>query len=244
MIEFDLQGMKCQSCVAKITNALMKDGYQNVSVTLSPPKVRIENDAPVSEENLQRTIIKAGDYTIKEATPAHSAAHDSHVSQESEERLTPLFVILSYITAGVALRACISGNFSFALLMNNFMGGFLVVFSLFKLLNLNGFAEAYATYDIIAARSRVYALVYPFIELLLGVSYFVGFSPLLTNLSTAILMAIGSIGVYYALKSKRKFQCACLGTALKLPMTKVTLVEDVTMELMALVMVFHNAALL
>ncbi len=37
-----------------------------------------------------------------------------------------------------------------------------------------------------------------------------------------------------ALLQKRTIQCACLGTALKLPMTKVTLGEDLLMGLMAL----------
>jgi hypothetical protein len=44
------------------------------------------------------------------------------------------------------------------------------------------------------------------------------------------------MGVAQALREKRTIQCACLGTALKLPMTKVTLAEDVVMGLMALVM--------
>lgn len=240
MIEFKIQGMKCQGCVERITDALMGDGYQIDSVSLRPPVLRIEGNASVSTQDLQRTISKAGNYTIKEADRSHSASHDSQVSTQSTETLTPLFIVLSYIIGGVALRSYVSGDISFSLLMNNFMGGFLVVFSLFKFLNLTGFAEAYATYDIIAARSRMYALAYPFIELALGVSYLVGIYPLLTNLSTFILMAIGSIGVYYALKSKREIQCACLGTVLKLPMTKVTLVEDLTMGLMALIMIFHQ----
>ena len=49
-------------------------------------------------------------------------------------------------------------------------------------------------------------------------------------------MAIGSIGVFQALREKKTIQCACLGTALKLPMTKVTLIEDVGMGVMALLM--------
>lgn len=237
MNEFDIIGMKCQSCAERIKDALINEGYKNVSVSLDPPKLKFQSDAHVSEENLQRTVSKAGNYSVKRAEPSHPTSQPSQVGERDEERLTPLFVILSYIVGGVVLRAYIAHDFSFTSLMNNFMGGFLVVFSLFKLLNLSGFADAYATYDIIAARSRAYALTYPFIELALGVSYFVGFSPILTNVATLILMAIGSVGVYYALESKRKFQCACLGTALKLPMTKVTLVEDISMGLMALTMI-------
>lgn len=218
--------MKCHTCVGKITDALLDAGYKNVFVTLDPPSLRLEADPSVSREALQGKLAEVGDYRLKAA----DGAHDSQSGDE--ERLMPLFVVISYIISGTLLRAIISGDFSLQTLMSNFMGGFLVVFSLFKLLNLKGFAEAYATYDIVAARSRFYALAYPFIELFLGVLYFVGAYPLLTNFVTLAVMAVGSIGVFLALKSNRKFQCACLGTALKLPMTKVTLVEDVGMGLM------------
>jgi hypothetical protein len=42
--------------------------------------------------------------------------------------------------------------------------------------------------------------------------------------------------VLRALWDKRAIRCACLGTALNLPMTKVTLVEDLTMAAMAALM--------
>jgi len=120
--------------------------------------------------------------------------------------------------------------------MNNFMGGFFVVFSLFKMFNLSGFADGYSTYDLIAKHSRGYALSYPFIELTLGIAYFAGIALPAVNVITLILMIIGSIGVTQALLKKQAIQCVCLGTSLKLPMTIITLVEDATMGLMALLM--------
>lgn len=235
MAEYGLEGMKCHTCVGKITDALLEAGYKNVFVTLDPPTLRLEADPSITKEVLQEKLAEVGDYRLTASTGSHTA----HASND-DERLTPLFVVVAYVISGTLLRAFISGDFSLGTLMGNFMGGFLVVFSLFKLLNLQGFAEAYATYDIIAARSRTYALAYPFIELLLGVLYFLGVYPVLTNVITLALMSIGAVGVFYALKSNRRFQCACLGTALKLPMTKVTLVEDVGMGLMALIMILHH----
>ena len=38
-----------------------------------------------------------------------------------------------------------------------------------KVIDLNGFADGYSTYDLLAKRSRPYALAYPFIELALGI---------------------------------------------------------------------------
>ena len=60
--------------------------------------------------------------------------------------------------------------------------------------------------------------------------------PVATNSVTLVLMLVGGAGVGRALLDKRAIRCACLGTALNLPMTKVTLVEDLTMAVMAAVM--------
>lgn len=236
---YKIEGMKCESCVEKIGNALKDAGYNDAQITLKPPALRLSSRLATKDE-LQNIISKAGDYKLVNESEISSGSHISNQVVENEEKLTPLFVILSYIIGAVVIRAFIADNFSFAVLMNNFMGGFFVVFSLFKFLNMSGFADAFATYDVIASRVRIYGLSYPFIELLLGLAYFTDFAPLMTNIVTLILMAIGSVGVFQALRTKRKFQCACLGTALKLPMTKVTLVEDVTMGVMALIMIFHQ----
>ena len=96
--------------------------------------------------------------------------------------------------------------------MANFMGGFFLAFSFFKLLNLRGFADAYQTYDVLARPGRAYGYVYPFIELTLGVAYLVRFIPLLTNLVTLVVMLTSIVGVTQALLQKRRIQCACLGT--------------------------------
>lgn len=70
----------------------------------------------------------------------------------------------------------------------------------------------------------------------LGVAYLLAWAPIVTNSVTLVLMLAGATGVLKALLDKRSIRCACLGTALNLPMTKVTLVEDLTMAAMAAVM--------
>ena len=234
---YEVSGMRCQSCVGKVTTALKAvPGVSDVTVTLRPPTAEIRTERHVSTEALENAVRRTGDYSLAEA--AASSKTDEVPLEEAKEpqSLAPLFVILSYVVGGVILRATSSNDFSLHALMTNFMGGFFIIFSLFKMINLSGFAEGYATYDVIAKRSHFYALLYPFVELWLGISYLFSFFPDVTNLVTVVLMGIGSIGVAQALNQKRSIQCACLGTALKLPMTKVTLAEDVVMGLMALVM--------
>jgi hypothetical protein len=129
---------------------------------------------------------------------------------------------------GMGLTTVTSGE-----TMRYFMAGFFLVFSFFKLLDIPAFATAYAGYDLLAARWNGWGLVYPFVELALGIAYLSNFNPLLTHWATIIVMGFSAIGVIRAVTNKIQIQCACLGTVFKLPMSTVTIVEDVGMVLMA-----------
>jgi hypothetical protein len=120
--------------------------------------------------------------------------------------------------------------------MGNFMAGFFLVFSFFKILDIPAFAKAYQSYDIIASKINWYGYIYPFIEFSLGISYLFFYDSVLTNLITAIIMFVGLIGVYRSVIQKTKIQCACLGTVFNLPMSYVTIIEDGVMLIMALFM--------
>ncbi len=116
--------------------------------------------------------------------------------------------------------------------MRGFMGVFFIVFGLFKLLDLPGFVMSYIGYDLIASRWRNWTYLYPFIEIGLGVGYL--FGSMYLDYITFPLMIIGAIGVQRQLFRGSKIQCACLGTYVKLPLTTVSLVEDLLMGAMAL----------
>ncbi len=49
-------------------------------------------------------------------------------------------------------------------------------------------------------------------------------------------MTLSSLGVIRALLSKKKIRCACLGTKIALPMSTISLIEDVLMAAMAAAM--------
>lgn len=127
------------------------------------------------------------------------------------------------------------GGLSLGNYLRMFMGTFFLVFGIFKLLDLKGFAMSYMGYDIIAKRFPTYAYVYPFIELALAAGSF--WMIPYTNAVVLFFMVIGSIGVFKELARGSKIKCACLGTYIKLPLTTVSLVEDVAMGIMALVMI-------
>jgi len=55
-------------------------------------------------------------------------------------------------------------------------------------------------------------------------------------ITTLIVLGITTIGVTKTLLDKKSIRCACLGTALKLPMTEATFIENIIMIAMAISM--------
>jgi hypothetical protein len=56
---------------------------------------------------------------------------------------------------------------------------------------------------------------------------------------TLIILGITTYGVTKSLLDKKSIRCACLGTALNLPMTEATFIENAIMLVMALIMLFQ-----
>lgn len=156
--------------------------------------------------------------------------------KKSVQDYLPLIVIV--LIALLAAFARASGIGDGKTFMREFMGIFLVIFAMFKLFDLPGFADGFQKYDIIAKRFRPYALVYPFIELALGLAYQANLYQTLTNSILLAGMVVGATGVFWALYKGLDVACACLGTVLKVPLSTVAVVEDVGMAAMAAVMLF------
>lgn len=148
----------------------------------------------------------------------------------------PLISIISLIILFTAFRQYYYG-FSWESAMIDFMAGFFLIFGIFKLVNITEFAQAYSLYDIISRFIPAYAYLYPFIEIGLGLCYLFRYQLFAANIITFILMVISSIGVFLALGKKETLICACMGALFKIPMTYVTLAEDVIMGAMALAMI-------
>lgn len=189
---------------------------------------------------------------FKSGSPMEKAHHaQSKPSAESEPPLKgdplsdtpswivtykPILVIFGYITGTTLLTQVYNGQFNWMHWMNYFMGGFFLVFSFFKLLNLRGFAESYAMYDIVAKRIPAWGYVYAFVELALGLAYLLHINPVVTNGITFAVMSISIIGVLQSVLNKRKIRCACLGDVFNLPMSTITIIEDGLMIAMSAIM--------
>lgn len=232
-IEYQITGMHCSSCVKRVAVALAPFGT-GVEVTLDPPRAVLPVDRAPPLAALERAVAGVGAYGISPRQPAGASPEPAPaVSQSALVTYRPLILIAAYIAGAAFAGTMTPAGIDWSIWMANVMAGFFLVFSAFKMLDLRGFADAYATYDLIAARWRPWGYVYPFLELALGLAYLFRLSPTLTDLATIALMGVSSLGVIQALSQKRRIRCACLGTVLNLPMSTITLVEDLLMVAMA-----------
>jgi copper chaperone CopZ len=242
--EYNISGMTCGNCVAKVKSELLKlHDIVSADIKLQSPQASITMNKHVSAVVLQQAVNKAGHYSITEADGGMKEA--AHVSSEAAGEKTsyfPIFLIFSYITGITLLIQFAQGSFNWMQWLSHSMAGFFLVFSFFKLMNLKGFAEGYKSYDIVAKRFPAWGYIYPFVELMLGLAFLTGFLPLGTNIATFLIMGISSMGVIQSLVKKISFQCACLGTIIKLPLSRVTLVEDLLMVAMSAFMIIKIMA--
>jgi len=225
--------LNCKNCVAAVTPLL--NGEQRIerwSVdTTTPEKVLTVEGDDLAPDTVEKLVAAAGFRVLGETTPQPAAP-----TTEKPSSYYPIFLLFGFLALGVGLLEFRDGTFDTMRAMARFMGGFFLTFAFFKLLDLKAFAEAYSTYDLVAARWLGYGYIYPFIELGLGIAYVAGFQSTITNVVTLSVMSVSTLGVVKSLVAGRKIRCACLGTVFNLPMSYVTLTEDLLMVGMAGVM--------
>ena len=122
--------------------------------------------------------------------------------------------------------------------MLDFMGIFFITFSFFKLLKLKGFQNSFKKYDLIGKQFNLYCWIYPFIEIVIGIFLLMRFHIYIFLIITLIILTSTSIGVIKSLRKNENIKCACLGSVLDLPMTEATLIENFTMIIMSLIILF------
>ncbi|MEK9964011.1 MAG: MauE/DoxX family redox-associated membrane protein [Betaproteobacteria bacterium] len=224
---FVIHGMTCGGCVASV-KAKLEAIVASAEVTLDPPEVTVPAGV-TSLEELQAALQNTR-YRLQRDLPEMESRFSV---RDWFQTYRPLLLIVSFILGSSLLVQLPSGEISSSETMRYFMAGFFLVFSFFKLLDVRSFADAYASYDLLAGRTRLWGLIYPFIELALGIAYLVNIFPFVVNSVTLIVMAFSAIGVLRAVLSKQIIRCACLGTVFQLPMSTVTIIEDAGMAVMA-----------
>jgi copper chaperone CopZ len=233
---YHIQGMTCNGCKDSVTRAFQSlEGVYQVHVDLEKGTALLTT-ASVIQTKLLKGVLPSKFILIESNTQRVKQNNvfdrDKKAPQGSKlEQLKPLFLIFGFlllISSALNFRGFTTLDF-----MLDFMGLFFFVFSLFKFLDLSGFALSFAMYDPLAKRIPLYGRVYPFLELILGFLFLAKIQLPIALLVTVILLSITTIGVCVVLLQKKQITCACLGTVLKLPMTQATFIENSVMIFMA-----------
>ena len=235
---YTISGMTCNSCKATVHQNLneLKE-IKAVEVSLEKSEAIIFTDNNIDISKLQNAL-PSKFYIEEKADNSSSYINELSVVSDQEksklQQLKPLLIILTYISVASVLMNYKNWNSNEAML--DFMGLFYIVFSFFKMLDLKGFPESFRMYDPLAKRLPIYGWIYPFIETGLGLMLLMRFEIKIALIITLIVLGITTIGVTKTLLDKKSIRCACLGTALKLPMTEATFIENIIMIAMAISM--------
>ena len=236
---YTISGMTCNSCKATVNQNLNElQEIESVAVSLEKGEAiifmtknieisKLQNVLP-SKFHIEEKVIKNSSNFLNESS--------SEIDQEKSklQQLKPLLIILTYISVASILMNYKNWNPSEAML--DFMGLFYIVFSFFKMLDLKGFPESFRMYDPLAKRLPIYGWIYPFIETGLGIMLLMRLEIKIALIITLFVLGTTTIGVTKTLLDKKSIRCACLGTALKLPMTEATFIENIIMIAMAISM--------
>ncbi|MGC1473548.1 MAG: MauE/DoxX family redox-associated membrane protein [Psychroserpens sp.] len=236
---YKITGMTCNNCKASVEKHLGNiDHVTNVTVNLDEGEAELTMDEHVETRILKHALPEKYSLTEKQERNVFASSNASAIPAEEEktklQQLKPLLLIIFYIaTASILLHY---DNWSWKDFMLDFMGLFYIVFSFFKMLDLKGFPESFSMYDPLAKQVPAYGKLYPFIETALGIMFLMRFQVNIALIVTLVVLGVTTIGVTKTLLDKKAIQCACLGTALKLPMTEATFIENAIMIVMASLM--------
>ena len=236
---YTINGMTCNGCKSTIHQNLNNlPEIESVEVNLEQGEAIIFSKSDIDISKLQNAL--PSKFRIEEKLVDDSSTLINEPSIESDQeksklqQLKPLLIILIYISVASILMNF--ENWNSKEVMLDFMGLFYIVFSFFKMLDLKGFPESFRMYDPLAKRLPIYGWIYPFIETGLGLMLLMRFEIKIALIITLIVLGITTIGVTKTLLDKKSIRCACLGTALKLPMTEATFIENIIMIAMAISM--------
>jgi len=224
---FKISGMTCNGCKLSVEDKLSSlDGVDKAHVDLTKGEAIVHSKSPISFSLISDSLPPK--YKV---TRTANSQNNETIKVSKIKQLKPLFIILAYISITSLLLNFKNWDSTNAML--DFMGLFYIIFSFFKILDIKGFSISFRMYDPLAKKVPLYGIIYPFIEILLGIMFLTRIEVELAIILTIIVLGITTVGVTQTLLNKKSISCACLGTTLKLPMTEATFIENALMIIMA-----------
>ncbi len=240
---FNISGMTCEACEYKIQHVFsLVPGVESVIANFQTDNVIIDSNEKISQKVLLEVLKPHPKYGLI-TNPDNLELKSESDSQSWIIQYYPLLLIAGLISLVSSLLAFHAGiytweHFQLRMLLHNFMTGFFLVFSFFKLLDVKAFAESFQMYDLLAAKVPFYGRIYPFLELTLGLLCLTHFQPKLVYWADISIMSFGALGVIQSVVSKQKIRCACLGTVFNLPMSTVTIIENSIMVAIGIILLY------
>ena len=204
----------------------------DININLKTGKASLEVSSFIGLEKIQKVLPL--EYKININDEINSL--EENTSKSKIQMLYPLFIIISYVIAGSIFLQ--KGEFSIINFMYDYIGLYFIVFSFFKFLDYKKFPNAFSKYDPLAMKWFFYGKIFPFIETVLGILFLLRWQLMFALIITLIIMFINTIGVIRKLFEPKPIDCACLGTKFELPMTEVTLIENMIMLIMSISMIY------
>ena len=138
---------------------------------------------------------------------------------------TPLIAVF-----GTSFLITITLNKNF----QDFMGISICLLAMLKIMDIEAFGISFKKYDLISYRFKKWIYIYPFCELLIGISFLLTAPPSSVVLIAFILGIIGMASVFKAVYlDKLKLNCACVGGYTKIPLGIISFIENLLMAIMS-----------
>ena len=138
---------------------------------------------------------------------------------------TPLIAVF-----GTSFLITITLNKNF----QDFMGISICLLAMLKIMDIEAFGISFKKYDLISYRFKKWIYIYPFCELLIGISFLLTAPPSSVVLIAFILGIIGMASVFKAVYlDKLKLNCACVGGYAKTPLGIISFIENLLMAIMS-----------
>jgi copper chaperone CopZ len=132
---YAITGLSCNNCVAKVHSTLTPFA-DSVEVALKPPQLMLTGQKE-SIETLNALLKNIGNYQI-----GAEIFSENHIETSDDDGNKPFFIIYKplllvffYILLVTLAVEVVNGNFELHRFMPNFMAGFFLVFSFFKMPN-------------------------------------------------------------------------------------------------------------
>ena len=118
-----------------------------------------------------------------------------------------------------------------------FMGITICLLAMLKLMDIESFGTSYKKYDLISSQFDSWIYIYPFFELIIGISFLNPSPPSLIIFIALVLGISGMISVFKAVYlDKLKLNCACIGGYAKTPLGIISFIENLLMAIMSVLL--------